>query len=102
MLIGFGTWTVGIVFEFGGMAVIGGTIVIGVGAMFTATGLEYRVGQEQVNTLTNNTTVNDTEIRNTSVEYQYRSVDLPTRLPLGVLVMLLGGVGVLRGINLYT
>jgi len=102
MLLGFGVWVTGVIFEYAGIAVIGATLVVGVGAMFTATGLEYRSGAVEDHTLQNNTTTNDTEIVQTSTRYQYESVELPTRLPLGVLVMLLGGVGVLRGFDMTT
>jgi len=102
MLLGFGTWVAGIALDFGGIATIGATLVIGVGAMFTATGLEYKVGETTQNQLVNNSTTNDTAIIATQTDAQYRSVNLPQRLPLGVLVIVLGGVGVLRSIEMYT
>lgn len=86
---GFATWILGTLFQMQGIGVIGAVIVVGVGAMTTAGGLEYKDGERH-------TAGNDnvTEIQNT-----YQSVDTPTRLPLGTLVMLLGGTMVLRSLD---
>lgn len=102
ILLGLGTWVIGAVFEYSGVAVIGATLVIGVGAMFTATGLKYQSGETVDNNLTTNQSGNDTEIavNNSTTTYEYTNVQTPTRLPLGILVMLLGGAFALRGIDI--
>lgn len=104
MLLGLGTWVLGVLFDFAGIAVIGATIVIGVGATFTATGLNVPTGETTENNLTvvNNSTTNDTEmvINDSETRQTTTPVDLPTRLPLGLLVILLGGVAGLRGIDI--
>lgn len=95
--LGFAAWILGTVFQYRGIAVIGGTIVVGVGAMVTGGSLEYRSGEhlDKTYTKTNNETVNN----ETVVDYRYSTVPLPQRLPLGVLWMLLGGLLTLHGIN---
>jgi hypothetical protein len=101
MLLGFGTWVVGVVFEYAGIAVIGATVILGVGAMFTATGLEYRAGQVDDHEVQQHHASNDTELAVNQTESRdvYKAVALPTRLPLGLLVMILGGTGVLRALE---
>lgn len=86
---GFIAWTLGYMFNLTGVSVIGGVLVFGVGAMVTADGLAYKTGETHV---AGNDNV--TEITN-----DYQKVKTPTRMPLGVLVMLLGGALVLHSID---
>lgn len=88
-LCGFLAFVLGNLLGHHGVAVIGGVLVVGVGAMVATGGLEHRSGEVRTTT-ENNATV---------VEYQYAQADLPARLPLGYLLMLLGSVFVLRGLN---
>jgi len=87
--VGFISWTLGYIFDLTGVAVIGGVLVFGVGAMVTADGLAYKTGETQV---AGNDNV--TEVTN-----EYETVETPTRMPLGTLVMLLGGALVLHSID---
>jgi hypothetical protein len=87
--VGLGVFVLGAVFGQREVAVIGATLVLGVGAMTTLGGLEVRSGDRVVET-SNNTTV---------TEFQYRQVETPTRLPLGALMMLLGSTLAIRGVN---
>jgi hypothetical protein len=89
-LVGFLAWIVGAIFGHQEVAVIGATIVLGVGAMIVGGGgLEQKTG-ERVTQTSNNTTV---------TEFQYQKVDTPTQLPLGLLLVLLGGVLTIHGVN---
>jgi hypothetical protein len=72
------------------VAVIGAVLIVGVGAMFTTQGLSYADGKT-VETVDTNTTRHITD---------YERVDLPTRLPFGFLVMLVGSVLALRGFGI--
>lgn len=92
-LLGFVAFIVGYLLDMRGVAVIGGVLVVGVGVMVVSTGLEYRSGETRE-------VVDGTNATNaTNVEFQYSAVDLPTRLPLGFMIMLLGSVFVLRGLD---
>lgn len=84
--LGFVAWIVGTLFDYHGVAFIGATLVLGVGAMITVGGLEHQSGEIQTDT-----TSNETE-----VTYQYQEVDTMATFPLGFLVMLLGGSGALQ------
>lgn len=89
-LIGFATWLIGLLLDYRGVAVIGAVIVVGVGAAVTEDGgLTQKTGEIET-TAPDNTT---------EVEYQYEPVETPGQLNLGVLIMLLGGVLVLHGLN---
>jgi len=72
------------------IAVIGAVLVVGVGAAIADSGLERQTGVVETTNETTNTTVK---------EFQYQQVPLPTNLPLGSLMAILGGVGVLRALN---
>jgi hypothetical protein len=90
-LIGFVAWTLGIVLEFQGVAAIGAVLVVGVGAAAMVDGLEVRDGQtESTNSTTNTTTISP----------DYQEVETMGSFPLGALFTLLGGVMVLRSMNL--
>lgn len=97
--LGLAAWILGTVFEWAGIAVIGAVIVVGAGAMVTTTGLEYRSGQVEQNDVAFNESVNESYVNSTQVTYQYEPVSLPQKLSLGALVMLFGGVGVLRSLD---
>jgi hypothetical protein len=100
-LTGFGVvvWILGTVFEWRGIAVIGAVIVVAAGGMVMQTGLEYRSGQVTDNDVAINESTNSTYVESTDVRYTYAPVPLPQKLGLGTLVMLVGGVGVLRSLN---
>lgn len=87
--LGFIAWILGTLFDKTGIAVIGGVLVVGVGAMGMTDGYEQKVGETQIEN-----SANETEIR-----YDYAPVETPTHLPLGVLVMLLGALLTLQSIN---
>ena len=87
--LGFFLWGLGYVLEYTGIAFIGVTLIIGVGAMVTGTGLEYKSGEVHDQVTTNET----------QISYEYSKVPLPTQLPLGILVILTGGVLAIRQLN---
>lgn len=87
--LGFLLWGLGYGLEYTGIALIGATLIIGVGAMITGTGLEYKSGEVHDQVSTNET----------RISYEYNKVPLPTQLPLGVLVILTGGVLAIRQLN---
>jgi hypothetical protein len=94
LALGVGVFVLGAALGFKEVAVIGAVIVVGVGAIVGVSGLQYRDGTETtaVTNSTTNTTVETTE-------FVYERTDTPTHLPLGTLVMLLGGLLTLRGLN---
>lgn len=87
--LGFAAWIIGAVIDDPGLAVIGGVLVVGVGAMITTGSLEYRSGETETNVSANET----------QISYEYASADTPERLPLGALVMLLGALFTFHGLN---
>lgn len=87
--VGFVAWILGYLFNLTGVAVIGGVLVFGVGVMVTSDGLAYKTGETHV-------AGNDNV---TEIENEYQNVQTPTRMPLGILVMLLGGALVLHSIE---
>lgn len=102
--LGVIAWLFGALFDPDGIGIatsfIGGTLVLGVGAMITTDGLRYRVGETQDMTLT---TVNNTTVANaTDVSFQYAQLDAPTFLPLGALIMIFGVVLILAALNRRT
>lgn len=88
---GFVAWISGLVLDYPGIAVIGGVLVVGVGAMVMESGLEYRDGEVR-----NNTSADTVEITHT-----YEKVPTPQHLSMGVLTLLLGGVMSLQSINRF-
>ncbi len=90
--VGFIAWTLGYVFDLPGVSVIGGVLVFGVGAMVTADGLAYKTGETHVANAGGDGNL-------TKVQNEYRPVETPTRMPLGTLVMLLGGALVLHSLD---
>ena len=87
--LGFATWLIGLLLEYRGVAVIGATIIVGIGAVVIDDGLQERAGEVE------RTTANNT----TEIDYQYREVETPMNLNLGTIITLLGGVLALHGIN---
>jgi len=87
--LGFAGFVVGSVFEMREVAVIGGVLIVGVGAMVTQNGLSHRSGE-----VTQNVSA-DTS----ATEYEYQRVETQTQLPLGTMWMLLGGALVLRSLT---
>lgn len=87
VLFGFFLFGAGYVADSPGIAVIGGIIVVGVGAAITVGGGVYeQTGEREVIT---NETANRTVVETTP---QYQAVDLPINLPLGFLTMLGGAL----------
>lgn len=84
--IGFAAFVVGNVLDWTGVATIGAVLILGVGAAITTQGLSYASG-ERVEQISNNTTEKVTT---------YQQADFPQRLSVGFLVMLLGGMLVIR------
>lgn len=87
--LGFGIWILGWLFGYPEIAVIGGIVVFGLGFMITTQGLQYESGEIE-------TELGDGEVETESV---YSDVELPTSLSLGTLVMLVGGVGLIRSLD---
>jgi hypothetical protein len=88
-LLGGAAFVLGAARGYAGVAVIGAVVILGVGSMVVVDGLAYKSG-ERVERIDNSTTVHT----NT-----YRQIDTPTRLPLGALVMLIGGLLAIQGLN---
>lgn len=80
--VGFVLWIVGSVFNYVGISMIGAVVIMATGAMIVDGGLEYEAGETH--------TTESSEV--TEIEYNYESVDMPTQLSLGGLVMLAGGL----------
>ena len=68
------------------IAVLGAVIVLGVGAGVSVDGLSYKSGEVHSTNSTTNTT---------TIEYQYQAVGLPVKLPLGLLLMIFGALGIM-------
>lgn len=87
VLFGFFMFVAGSIGDYPAIAVIGGVIVVGVGAGITLQGsLDHKVGEREVIT-------NETDNR-TVVDHEpiYEPIDLPSGLPLGFLTMLGGAL----------
>lgn len=95
--VGFICWIAGAVFGYTELSAIGAALILASGAMMTAGGLEYRTGETQVVNQTTNATTNATT-GTTTVSYEYASVSFPSRVPVGVLLMLAGGFLFMRPI----
>lgn len=90
--LGFFGWIAGTVFEYQGIAFIGATIVLGVGAMMMVDGLETKTGQVETNVSANQT----------EIEHTYTPVDTLSTFPLGALVTLFGGVTGMRSLAMLS
>lgn len=89
-IAGLVCWLAGIAMDQPEIAVIGGVLIVGVGAAIMTDGLEYRDGR-----------IEEVDGSTTTVEPQYSTVPLPQNLPLGVLVTLLGGIMTITSINRF-
>ncbi|MGZ0745732.1 hypothetical protein [Haloparvum sp. AD34] len=88
-ILGFIGWISGELLGYPEIAIIAAVIVLGVGSMVAIDGLQYRDGKVETNTSADETTI----------EYQYQSVETIPSLELGALWMLLGGVMALRSLS---
>lgn len=85
--LGLALFIVGNVFDYPGVAVIGGVVVVGVGAgIVTEGGLSHKVGENR--TITNET-ANETIV---DVRAEYEPVQTPLNFPVGTVVMLVGAL----------
>lgn len=87
--LGFAAWILGTLFDYTGMAAIGGTIVVVAGASVLTGGLERKTGELR----------ESVDADTTDVSYQYEQVQLADKNRLGLLLMLLGAVQVLRALD---
>lgn len=87
--LGFAGFVLGRVFQYQGVMVIGAVLIVGAGALVTTDGLQYKSGVEVTNK-TANTTVK---------AFKYQTAPQPTNLPVGAVLMLLGGALTLRGLD---
>lgn len=98
--VGIVAWILGTVFQFQGMAAIGGVIIVGAGVMVVGTGLEYRSGQQLDHDYTLNDSTGEPEVRdNTTVVYNYQEASLPSQYSVGFLVVLFGSLGLFRALD---
>ena len=93
VLSGFVLFVIGNVRGYTGVAVIGGVLIVGVGASVVDTGLRYESGEERIIT---NESANETVV---SVDKQYQHTQTPINLPLGLLVMVAGGLLSIQSLN---
>lgn len=87
---GFVAWGGGVLLDYPAIAVIGATLVVGVGASIATDGLTRQTGVVETTNDSTNTTVKD---------FQYTQVEVASSFPLGFLLTLLGGIGVLHPLN---
>lgn len=87
--IGFVAWILGTLFNQTEIAVIGGVLILGVGAMGATDGFQHRAGQIESTNADNETIT----------EFQYERIDQTTNFSAGGLIMLLGGLGIIRALN---
>lgn len=88
-LLGMGTWIVGHLYGYQGIATIGAVIMVGVGAAAMIDGLETESGEERVE-IDNSTT---------AVTTTYEPIGTASSFPTGLLLTLLGGVMVMRSLE---
>lgn len=104
--LGFVAWVLGHYFEYKGIAVIGGAIVLILGGFVTVDGLQYQSGVQEDNQLVtvNNTTNNSTDVEvavnQTDVSYQYQRLSDVNAFRLGFVIMLLGAAMILQALNM--
>ena len=89
--LGVGIWLAGNWMGYPEVVVIGAVIVLGAGGSAALGDLVYKSGE-----IHNTTAANETAISN-----QYESVPVPNRLPIGGVVMILGGMGTVRGLEVW-
>jgi hypothetical protein len=104
--LGFAAWILGTVFEFKGIAVIGGGIVLILGGFVTVDGMVVKTGVQTdnqlttVNTSTNNTTAADVAVNNSSQQYQYEPLSELNAFRIGFVVMLLGAAQIFQSLSM--
>lgn len=87
VLFGFALFIIGSYGDYTAVAVIGGLIIVGVGATaINQGGLEYQAGEQRtiVNETANKTVVD--------VDPEYRQVETPINFPLRYLILIAGGL----------
>ncbi len=87
--LGFVTFVVGNLLGYQEIALIGGVLIFGVGFAVSVDGVSVESGE--VKTEVDNSTI--------EVEHQYQQMNTPDSLPVGLLVMLVGGTLSLRALN---
>jgi len=91
--LGLALFVIGNVFDYSSLAVIGGGIVVGVGAgAVTEGGIEQKVGENR--TITNESS-NQTTV---DIRAEYERIQTPLNFPLGTLVMFAGAALVLHSL----
>jgi uncharacterized membrane protein len=106
--LGFAAWFLGHYFEYKGIAVIGGAVVLILGGFVTIDGLQYRVGStvnnELVTVSNNSTDVNTTDVEvavNSSEQTnKYRRLSNVEAFRLGFVIMLLGAAMTFQALNM--
>jgi hypothetical protein len=93
VLFGFLAFIVGNVRGYTALAVIGGVLIVGVGASVHDSGLEHKTGVQK--------TITNESANTTTVETQaeYQQVQLPLNLPLGFLILLMGALLCLQSLT---
>jgi len=104
--LGFAAWILGTIFEFKGIAVIGGGIVLILGGFVTVDGMVVQTGVEQdnqlttVNTSTDNTSDAEVAVNNSSQQYQYEQLSELSAFRVGFVVMLLGAAQIFQSLSM--
>lgn len=104
--LGFVAWILGNLWDMKGIAVIGGALVLVLGGMITIDGMSYRSGVETDHNLTvvNETNANGTDVEvaanATSTEVQYQRLSGPLTGRIGFIVLFLGAVLTIRGLQI--
>lgn len=104
---GFGVWTIGVALDYPGVALLGGVMVVGLGATVVDSGLTYQDGHvehlNQTSLSENETADNSTSMTNatTSVEPRYSQVPQTQNFSIGLILLLIGGLTSLQSINQF-
>jgi hypothetical protein len=104
--IGFAAWILGHVFEYKGIAVIGGGIVLILGGFITVDGMVVQSGVEidnqveTVNTSTENTSDRAVAVNNSTQDYQYERLSDVNAFRLGFVVLLLGAAMIFQALSM--
>jgi len=96
LALGGGAWTVGQIFAYRGIEVLGAVLVLIAGGAIVLTGLEVRTGA--VRTISYETINNSTVPVKEAVQYQYERVEIGEMFGVGILGSLgIGGLVMLLG-----
>jgi len=104
--LGFAAWILGHLFEFKGIAVIGGGIVLIVGGFVAVDGMVVKTGVDTdnqlttVNTSTNNSSDRAVAVNNTTQQYEYEPLGDVNAFRLGFVVMLLGAAQIFQSLSM--